>query len=130
MGSRRSRDSTRASHARSALPASAASLSDLGSPHNDESRPAAPRFEFPVEIQDAINRERKRLQQASAVLSCLKIASLYQAWHEEIDPGDVAEIVQTLIDKAIDRLDLVELVRSAQEPGERDATAGASTDDD
>lgn len=130
MGSRRSRDSTRASHARSALPAADASLSDLGSPHSDKSRQSPARFEFPVDIQDAINRERRRLQQASAVLSCLKIAALYQAWHEEIDPGDVAEIVQTLIDKAIDRLDLVELARSAQEPGERDATAGTSTEDD
>lgn len=49
------------------------------------------------------------------MLSCLKIAVLYQAWHEEIDAGDVAVIVQSLIDKAINRLDLAELARSVNE---------------
>jgi hypothetical protein len=127
MGSRRSRDSTRASPARSALLASLGSPYEANSQQGDKRQPVAASADLPVGMQDQIERERRRLRQASAVLSCLKIAALYQEWHEEIDPGDVAEIVQDLVDKALAGLDLVELARRAK-AFERDA--GASTSDD
>lgn len=118
MGSR-PRDSTRASRARSAV---ATSEADLHGSSRRKSRHMEPRGDIPVEIQDVIERERRRLRQASAVLSCLKFAALYQEWHEEIDTADVADLVHGLIDRALVRLDCTELARSAKEFEERDTS--------
>jgi hypothetical protein len=131
MGSRRSRHSTRASTAQSAPPSNANESGDAGGhlPHTGGS-PEALLTDIPLQIKRVIERERRRLQQASAVLSCLKIAALYQEWHEEIDAGDVAMVVQSLIAKAINHLDLIRLARSATEIEEHGMTEGTRTEDD
>lgn len=127
MGSKRSRDSTRASTARSAVPSSEAVPHTPDTQSNAEASRVRPRSDIPLEVKDVIEHERRRLQQASAVLSCLKIAAMYQAWHEEVDAGDVAVIVQNLIDQTIERLDLIALARSAKELEALDATEGVPT---
>lgn len=124
MGSR-ARNSTRASPARSPSRHRTRSRGGRSSQPRHTSQHAVP-----VQIKDVIEQERRRLRYASAVLSCLKIAAMYQEWHEEIDAGDVALIVQDLIHQAIDRLDLIQHARSSKELKVRDARADAHNDDD
>lgn len=130
MGSKRSGDCNRASSAQSAPSPDASTSGGADSPPRHKRDNVARRADIPIQVQDVIERERRRLQQASAVLSCLKIAALYQAWHEEIDAGDVAVIVQNLIDQAIDHLDLVELARSAKDLEALGASASVLTEHD
>lgn len=117
MGSR-PRDSTRASRTRSAV---ATSPKSSGARRRN-SRHVVPHSYIPVEIQDVFDRERRRLRQASAVLSCLRFAALYREWHEEIDTADVADLVHGLIDRALIQLDGIELARSARELSKSDAS--------
>lgn len=124
MGSRRPRDSTRASPARSPSRHRTPKSGRVTSQARRTSRPVTPRGDIPIQIKDAIEQERRRLRHASAVLSCLKIAAMYQEWHEEIDAGDVALLAQGLVDRAIDNLDLVTLARSVK--GEERAAKGRS----
>lgn len=112
MGSRL-RNSTRASPRRSAFRHGA---STAGAASSRRRQHAAPRAGIPLQIRDVIEQERRRLRHASAVLSCLKIAAMYREWHEEFDAGDVALIVQGLIDEVIDRLDLIEQARRTRDP--------------
>lgn len=68
---------------------------------------------IPPGAAQTIEHERRRLQQASAVLKCLTIAVLYEDWYDEgIDTADVALVVRRLVDEAIAALDLVALTRS------------------
>jgi hypothetical protein len=59
----------------------------------------------------AIERERRRLDRATALLKCLTVASMYD---DAIDAGGVAEVAYRLVEKAIGRLDVVELRRAAK----------------
>jgi hypothetical protein len=64
------------------------------------------------ELHDAaaeiIERERRNLQRACALLDCLCIASTYD-YEEEVQPGDVAYVVSGLVMGAANALDCVEL---------------------
>jgi hypothetical protein len=64
--------------------------------------------DIPPRMQRIIERERRRLGRATALLRCLVVASMYD---EELDVTDIAEVVRRLVDRAIDRLDAVELRR-------------------
>lgn len=86
-------------------------------------------LELICQVSDAIEREHRRLQKASAVLSCFHVAALYQDWHEEaIVASDVVLVVRNLVEDAIRRLDLTALTREVREPTEsRAATDGDSS---
>jgi hypothetical protein len=64
-------------------------------------------LDVPEPIRRRIDRERRRLQQASAVLRCLVYAANHDA--PEIDCGDVARVALELIQRAIEALDVVKL---------------------
>ncbi len=61
-----------------------------------------------------IERERRNLQRACALLDCLRIAVMYDE-EEGIDAGDVAYVVRGLVSSAVNALDRVELRRAARE---------------
>jgi len=63
-------------------------------------------------VLDVIERERRNLQRASAVLASLSAA--LKSDEEEIDGGDVADVARRLIDDATEALDRVELGTTAQ----------------
>lgn len=128
MGSGRSRKSTRARTARSAIPPSEAMPHSPGAQSNAETGEPKRRGDIPLEVIDMVEEERRRLRQASALLSCLKIAAMYQEWHEEIDAGDVAETVQDLVDRVINRLDLIALAKNASDLDALGATERALTE--
>ena len=63
---------------------------------------------------EIIERERRNLQRACALLDCLRVAAMYD--HEEgIEPGDVAYVVRGLVNDALNALDRVELRRAARQ---------------
>lgn len=64
-------------------------------------------------VAELIERERRNLQRACALLDCLQIAAMYD-YEEEIEPGDVAYVVRGLVDSALNALDCVELRRAAR----------------
>jgi len=59
-----------------------------------------------------IERERRNLQRATAVLASLTV-SLEQL-KDQIDAGDIADVARELIDGATEALDRVELERAAR----------------
>ena len=61
-----------------------------------------------------IERERRNLQRACALLDCLRVASMYDD-EEGIEPGDVAYVVRGLVSSAVNALDCVELRKAARE---------------
>jgi hypothetical protein len=61
--------------------------------------------------QDVDIAERRRLGHAAALLNCLMVAAMYD---ERIDASAVAKIACSLVSKAIDRLDSVELPRALE----------------
>lgn len=63
---------------------------------------------MPRRVHRKIELERRRLNQASAVLKCLNVAFNEDA---EVDFGDVAIVAYTIIDSVIDELDIVTLER-------------------
>jgi len=63
-------------------------------------------------VLDVIERERRNLQRASAVLASLTV-SLEQL-KDQIDAGDIADVARELIDGATEALDRVELERAAR----------------
>jgi hypothetical protein len=68
--------------------------------------------ELPPRLRRAIERgERPRLGHATAVLNCLMVAAMYD---ESIDASAVAKVACSLVSKAIDRLDSVELLRAVE----------------
>jgi hypothetical protein len=67
--------------------------------------------ELPPRLRRAIERERTRLGHATAVLNCLMVAAMYD---ESIDASSVAKIACSLVSKAIDKLDSVELLRAIE----------------
>lgn len=69
----------------------------------------------PEWVEDRIETERRRLNQASSVLKCLTVAFNEDA---EVDFGDIATTAYTIIDSVIDALDIVALKRSQASDGE------------
>lgn len=67
--------------------------------------------ELPPRLRRAIERERTRLGHATAVLNCLMVAAMYD---ESIDASAVAKIACSLVSKAIDKLDSLELLRAVE----------------
>ena len=63
-------------------------------------------------VLDVIERERRNLQRASAVLASLTV-SLEQL-KDQIDAGDIADVARELMDGATEALDRVELERAAR----------------
>ena len=59
---------------------------------------------------DVIERERRNLQRASAVLASLTVSLEYLK--DQIDAGDIADVARELIDGATEALDRVELGRA------------------
>jgi hypothetical protein len=100
MGARHGRDSTHASSkARSG--GRRPTRKDDGEPLSDGAR-------------EIIERERRNLQRACALLDCLRLAAMYD-YEEETEPGDVAYVVRGLVSSAVDALDCVELRRAARQ---------------
>ena len=62
-------------------------------------------------VLDVIERERRNLQRASAVLASLTVSLEYLK--DQIDAGDIADVARELIDGATEALDRVELERAA-----------------
>lgn len=67
--------------------------------------------ELPPRLRRAIERERTRLGHATALLNCLMVAAMYD---ERIDASAVAKVACSLVCKAIDKLDSVELLRAVE----------------
>ena len=63
-------------------------------------------------VLDVIERERRNLQRASAVLASLTVS--LECVKDQIDAGDIADIARELIDGATEALDRVELDRAAR----------------
>lgn len=61
-----------------------------------------------------IERERRNLQRAYALLDCLRVAVMYDE-EQEIDAGDVAYVVRGLVSDGVNALDCVELRRAARQ---------------
>ncbi len=61
---------------------------------------------------DVIERERRNLRRASAVLASLSVSLEYLK--DQIDAGDIADVARELIDGATEALDRVELGRAAK----------------
>jgi len=67
---------------------------------------------FGRSVLDVIERERRNLQRASAVLASLTVSLEYLK--DQIDAGDIADVARELIDGATEALDRVELERAAR----------------
>lgn len=66
-----------------------------------------------VDLQDRIETERRRLQRADSVLSCIAVALAHKDWMvREIDYADAIDVALELVFEAINRLDMVALRRS------------------
>lgn len=63
-------------------------------------------------LAEVIERERRNLQRASAVLASLIVAVMYE--DELIAADDVADVAREVIDKVTDALGLVRLEKAAQ----------------
>jgi hypothetical protein len=68
-------------------------------------------LDVPPRLRRAIERERRRLGHAAAVLNCLMVAAMYD---EHIDASSVAKVACSLVCKAIDKLDSIELLRAVE----------------
>jgi hypothetical protein len=66
---------------------------------------------------EMIERERRNLQRACALLDCLRIAAMYGN-EREIEPGDVAYVVKGLLNEALSALDCVRLHKSVRAPSQ------------
>jgi hypothetical protein len=62
-------------------------------------------------VLDVIERQRRNLQRASAVLAALSVAAGRE--ERDIDAGDVADVARQLVDGVTDALDRLELRRAA-----------------
>lgn len=71
---------------------------------------SGPKSELPPNIKERIETERRRLQQAMAVLAALAIA--VDEDPEAFDAGDVALAAKALIETATENLDSVSLRRA------------------
>ncbi|HKU28244.1 MAG TPA: hypothetical protein VJQ54_22445 [Candidatus Sulfotelmatobacter sp.] len=69
---------------------------------------------FERTVLDVVERERRNLQKASAVLASLTVSLEYLK--DQIDAGDIADVARELIDGATEALDRVELGRARKRP--------------
>lgn len=60
-------------------------------------------------LEQAIESERARLLQASAVLKCLYEVLLYADGDDAVTFADAAHVAATLVENAVDKLDSVRL---------------------
>lgn len=67
---------------------------------------------FERTLLDVIERERRNLRRASAVLASLSVSLEYLK--DQVDAGDIADVARELIDGATEALDRVELGRAAK----------------
>jgi hypothetical protein len=67
---------------------------------------------FERTVLDVVERERRNLQKASAVLASLSVS--FGRDERDIDAGDVADVAKQLIDGVTDALDRLELGRAAK----------------
>ena len=74
-------------------------------------RPRMTKDVFGRTVLDVIERERRNLQRASAVLASLSVAVGRD--ERDIDAGDVADVAKELIDGVTDALDSVQLRTAA-----------------
>lgn len=65
-----------------------------------------------MDVIDVIERERRNLRRASAVLASLSVS--VDCLKDQIDAGDIADVARELIDGAMEALDRVELGRAAK----------------
>jgi hypothetical protein len=63
-----------------------------------------------LDVIELIERERRNLRRASAVLASLTVSLEYLK--DQIDAGDIADVARELIDRATEALDRVELGRA------------------
>jgi len=75
-------------------------------------RPRTNKDVFERALLDVIERERRNLQRASAVLASLTVS--LEHLKDQIDAGDIADVARELIDGATEALDRVELERAAR----------------
>ena len=75
-------------------------------------RPRMKKDVFERSVLDVIERERRNLQRASAVLASLTVSLEYLK--DQIDAGDITDVARELIDGATEALDRVELERAAR----------------
>jgi hypothetical protein len=65
-----------------------------------------------IGVIDVIERERRNLRRASALLASLTVSLEYLK--DQIDAGDIADVARELIDGATEALDRVELGKAAK----------------
>ena len=65
---------------------------------------------FGRSVLDVIERERRNLHRASAVLASLSVSLEYLK--DQIDAGDIADVARELVDDVMEALDRVELGRA------------------
>jgi len=70
-----------------------------------------------LDVIELIERERRNLRRASAVLASLTVSLEYL--RDQIDAGDIADVARELIDGATDALDRVELGRAGKKEPEQ-----------
>ena len=75
-------------------------------------RPGMKRDAVEQAVADVIERERRNLRRASAVLASLSVSMEYLK--DQVDAGDLADVARELIDGATEALDRVELERAAR----------------
>jgi hypothetical protein len=75
-------------------------------------RPRMKKDAFGRSILDVLERERRNLQRASAVLASLSVAVGRD--ERDIDAGDVADVARQLVDGVTDALDRMELRSAAK----------------
>ena len=63
-----------------------------------------------LDVIELVERERRNLRRASAVLASLTVSLEYLK--DQIDAGDIADVARELIDGAMEALDRVELRRA------------------
>ena len=68
-----------------------------------------------IGVIDVIERERRNLRRASAVLASLSVSLEYLK--DQIDAGDIADVARQLIDGVTEALDRVQLGRAARKRG-------------
>ena len=69
------------------------------------------RASLPWKLYRAIETERRRIARASAILRCLALVSR-DAPDQEVHPAEIVDVVRRLPEKAIDRLNEVELLNA------------------
>jgi hypothetical protein len=113
MGARRKRDSTH-SQERTRSSGRSGTTKDDG----ESSRDSATVVEQTVAMQvvfEIIERECTNLYRACALLDCLRVAAMYDDYHEEVEPGDVAYVARGLVSDVLHALDRVELQKAARQ---------------